>query len=306
MGLKDLKKKLNREEGKSSPGDFKIWKPQKFDVEYRVRILPQSIDFNKADDDDSWFREIYQHYLPTTTTGLKHAYFNCENGKDGKYNCPLCQKAHDLYQTKDENTKKEFDLYKVVKGSNKYVVTILVKDLLGKKDEEGNPINPVKLFFIPKTLMALLVNKIINEEEGIGSKAWDLDDGFDLVIKITKKTFSEGGQSKFTTDYSLSDFSRKTSPAFPNEKIKKYAYENWFLSLEDEVFISSEEELTNALVSYISGDKKEKAKEESKEEESESVKNLKKAKKKEKPKKVVEEEDEEIEEDIDDLLDAID
>lgn len=243
--LKKLYDKLQKNTSDSQ--DFLYWKPKEEGTPYKIRILPPK-DYPKSDVNyDGWFKRIVQHYIPTQD--FEQSYYICPSSEENNRTCPICSYLRKLWKNKDRNGEREKNIYTALKGREKFVVNILVRDLVGKKNEEGNLINPVKLFQMPETLMVSILNSIF--KLGWGT-IWDLEEGFDLVVIKNKKVvpLKNGGQI-IMPDYSSSNFERNPSKAFANEKLAELVYSKWYHNLNNEIKITDAESLSKVLKSFL-------------------------------------------------------
>lgn len=227
--------------------DYLYWKPKEEGIPYKIRILPP-INYPKGDINyDGWFKRIVQHYIPTQD--FEQSYFICPSSRENDRSCPVCNYLKKLWKNRERNSEKEKNIYAELKGREKFVVNILVRDLIGKKDENGNLINPVKLFQMPESLMISILNSIFKLNWGA---IWDLEEGFDLVVIKNKKVvpLKNGGQI-IIPDYTSSNFERIPSKAFPSKEIEDLVYTEWFYDLEEEIKITDSEILSKVLKSYL-------------------------------------------------------
>ena len=160
---------------------------------------------------------------------------------------------------KKENQQKKKETFSDLKANQRFFVFVLVRDLIGKKDENDKPINPIQKWIIPKTLMSKIAEAIYaTDGTEIGSGVWDLEEGYDFVIKSKTKTVdTKDGSEPFTIpDYGDSAFARKSSPAFPDkngeydENITKKFYDKYMGSM-DELKIETTDELRTILSTYL-------------------------------------------------------
>lgn len=187
--LRKALKKSKEEDDKKKGGfvDERIWKPEipKKDKNiFRIRVLPFGNEV-------PWVN-LRQHQIKTKTGFW---YENCPTtiGKD----CPICERAVELYATEDETDAKEAS--KIYRKQQYFSNILVVKDSRSDGDNEGK----VFLYKYGKKIFdkfysALYPNVEEGEEETFFIGCDDEDQGYDfLLVAKTVSGFANYDESKF-------------------------------------------------------------------------------------------------------------
>ncbi len=187
--LRKALKKSKEEDDKKKGGfvDERIWKPEipKKDKNiFRIRVLPFGNEV-------PWVN-LRQHQIKTKTGFW---YENCPTtiGKD----CPICERAVELYATEDETDAKEAS--KIYRKQQYFSNILVVKDSRSDGDNEGR----VFLYKYGKKIFdkfysALYPNIEEGEEEVFFIGCDDEDQGYDfLLVAKTVSGFANYDESKF-------------------------------------------------------------------------------------------------------------
>lgn len=118
--------------------------------------------------------------------------------KDNGSECPLCELGFQLWDRHGalklpKGTKSKYGTMAAkLKPKPRYYVKAVIRDLVGKEDENGNPENPVKFIAMSKELFdkvmgAVVDPDIFDEADPDNTTILSLENGHDFEIAITKK-----------------------------------------------------------------------------------------------------------------------
>lgn len=135
-------------------------------------------------------------------------------GPDGKFSnyqcrkphneaCPLCDLYFDLWKSHKalnlgkggdgKQTKSKFgNLATSIKAKPRFYLKAVIRDLVGTKDESGNPVDPVKYVVASSELFNIIMASVTNpdltdDDDPENTTMISLERGNDFDIKITKK-----------------------------------------------------------------------------------------------------------------------
>lgn len=184
-----IRKALNKnkeEEDKKKGGfvDERIWKPEipkKDKNVYRIRVLPFGNEVP--------YVKLLQHQIKTKDGFW---YENCPSTIDKE--CPVCDRAYDLFQTNDDVDEKE--ARKLYKKKVYFANIMVVKDPRNDGENEGK----VFLYKFGQKIYNKFESALFpNEDEGEEEVFFiDIEEGYDFIL--TAKTvagFANYDESKF-------------------------------------------------------------------------------------------------------------
>ena len=205
-------KKGESDEKPNTGGFYLKWENPKMGTQeqpktYKVRLLP--------DKNQDFYKRYYYHFFQSDD---KTYYIKCPKTDNFENFCPYCYANQLLFKGNKEDQKRAYRY----KRNERFVGNVFIVEDPRDVDKESDKkvSGTVKLYEFPATVESKIKNELVNEEEGFGPAIFDPEKGHDLQIKVLAKKPDANG--KIWPDYSLTQFSRKTSSiADSDEEIKK-------------------------------------------------------------------------------------
>lgn len=240
---KKLEEKLEKPDYSKEEDPRKInWKP---DNTYRFRLLFY-LD-NKSNRQGPFIDKYIHNYWNSDTKESDRV--TCPTslyleGNLGFKNCPICNNNSNLWKEYKNGSQTAYELYKQHKRRfYGFALVYVVNDPVNSENNGKVRIMPYGI-----TIQKFLESEVFGQGDAadpVGSDAFNLEEGYDLIIQVEKNQTDAGNFNKYNPKFAR----EKTSINIDTETIEKEIKELKFD--EDFYSVSSKEELLKFYQDYV-------------------------------------------------------